>query len=519
MRARLLVVPRLLAAAALLASLLVAAPAQAGPGRGAGPRSILVRFEPGASLRTRDRDVRAAGGALEGTVYGLPVRVIRVPPGLSAAALAARYRALASVRYAEVDSFVRAADAPLPDDPLFGSQFGLRNTGQGGGLVDADIDAPEGWAAAGMSSATGPWTSEPGPPIGIADSGIDRSHPEFAGRIAACVHFIKVDGPEPARGCTDGYGHGTHVAGIAAAATDNATGVAGVSFTSPLLVCKALDGNGFGTRANIAACIVWLHDHGARVINLSVELAGGRVVRDAVRAAWEQGSADGSIVLAAAGNDGNGVLEYPAAFGAVVSVAATDRNDAHASFSNSNADVEVAAPGVGILSTCPQSFSAICPGDYGTLSGTSMATAFASGVAAVLRMLHPNATAWSIRTRLHALVDDVGAAGRDNATGYGRLNLCLAAGGHCTYAPGAQTGVVWGRVRTAAGQPLHATVTATGPTGESVATNADGFYVLSGLAPGPYHVDVTADGCAPLARDLTVDAGDHLKRGFVPTCG
>jgi thermitase len=143
-----------------------------------------------------------------------------------------------------------------------------------------------------------------------------------------------------------------------------------------------------------------------------------------VAAAWENGSATGSVLVAAAGNDGDSTVNYPAGYAQVVSVAATDSNDARASFSNANADVEVAAPGVDVLSTIPG-------GQYATLSGTSMATPHASGVAGVLWQLFPTDTAAGIRSRLDGSVDDLGPAGRDQSFGFGRVNLCKAAGGGC----------------------------------------------------------------------------------------
>ncbi|HEX2414965.1 MAG TPA: S8 family serine peptidase, partial [Thermoleophilaceae bacterium] len=117
-------------------------------------------------------------------------------------------------------------------------------------------------------------------------------------------------------------------------------------------------------------------------------------------------------------------VSYPAGYAQVVSVAATDDNDARASFSNANSDVEVAAPGVDVLSTIPG-------GQYMELSGTSMATPHASGVAGVLWQLFPADTAAGIRSRLTSGVDDLGPAGRDPSFGFGRVNLCKAAGGGC----------------------------------------------------------------------------------------
>jgi subtilisin family serine protease len=215
------------------------------------------------------------------------------------------------------------------------------------------------------------------------------------------------------------------VAGTLAAKANNATGVAGVDFNATLLICKALRGGaGVGLTSDVANCITWAHAHGAKVISMSLGGGESTTLQQAVRGAWENGGANGSVLVAAAGNDGDSTVSYPAGYAEVVSVAATDQNDAKASFSNTNGDVEVAAPGVDILSTIPG-------GQYGRLSGTSMATPHASGVTGVLWQLFPTDTAAGIRNRLDAAVDDIGAAGRDQSFGFGRVNFCKAAGGGC----------------------------------------------------------------------------------------
>jgi thermitase len=495
------------AAGALLWTSLIAAHGAA-HARPLGPRSILVRFAHGAGAEVRDRAVRAGGGSVVGEVFGLPVDVVRVPAGSTARELLTRYRGLPSVAYAEPNRRVRAADAPMPDDPSFDQQWGLHNTGQLGGIRDADIDAPEGWAAAGMSSPTSAWQAAGGAPIGIVDSGIDTSHREFAGRVAGCVHRLDGSGAEPLPGCEDTFGHGTHVAGIAAATTDNGTGVAGVAFASPILVCRALDRTGTGFRADVTACIVWLHDHGAQVINMSITQAGGRVIRDAIRTAWKGGGAEGSVLVAAAGNTGGTRLEHPAGFGAVVSAAATTASDARASFSTQNADVEVAAPGLLIYSTFP--------GGYGSLSGTSMASAFVSGVVAVIWSVHPDETASEVRTALHAAVDDLGTPGRDHQFGFGRVNLCAAAGDACLYRGG--TATVYGTVSAESGEPVVARLATSDPAAPQAHSGPDGHYVMSGLVPGTYRLAAKARGCRSSKETITVAAGDLTHVDFAPTC-
>ncbi|HMJ96614.1 MAG TPA: S8 family peptidase, partial [Thermoleophilaceae bacterium] len=321
------------------------------------------------------------------------------------------------VSYAEPNFILRAT--AIPNDPLFPQLYGLNNTGQTGGKADADIDAPEGWDAAGLGGfpATG------GTKIGIVDTGIDQTHPELSGKAVDCGAAF--GGTVMSGACADDNMHGTHVAGTIAARANNATGVAGVAFNSSLSICKALyTAAGTGLTSDVANCINWTHTHGAKVISMSLGGGDSATLKSAVAAAWENGSATGSVLVAAAGNDGDATLNYPAAYPEVVSVAATDQNDARATFSNANADVEVAAPGVNILSTIPG-------GQYSTLSGTSMATPHTSGVVGVLWQLFPTDTAAGIRSRLDAAVDDLGPAGRDQSFGFGRVNLCKAAGGGC----------------------------------------------------------------------------------------
>ena len=142
------------------------------------------------------------------------------------------------------------------------------------------------------------------------------------------------------------------MAGTVTANTNNGIGVAGVSFNSQLAICRALSGPlGVGSTADIANCVRYVHDKGAKVISMSFGGGASTTLQSVMNYAWENGGANGSVLVAAAGNDGDATLNYPAAFPNVVSVAATDDADARASFSNANADVEIAAPGVDIVST------------------------------------------------------------------------------------------------------------------------------------------------------------------------
>ena len=361
--------------------------------------TVIVRYRTGLSAATKRRLRRRAGVLrTEATIPRLGARVVAVSGDpVAAAATLDRSR---GVVYAEPNWIMHAT--ATPDDPLLPRLYGLER-----------IAGPAGWTAAGL----GAYPATGGALVGIVDTGIDAAHPDLAGKVVACASATGRGGGDLGTGCEDDNGHGTHVSGTIAAIADNGLGVAGVSFASPLAMCRALGGEeGSGTVAGVASCIRWAHDRGARVISLSLGGPSSTTLDRAIRYAWAGGTRKGSVIVAAAGNDGDGTVEYPAGYASVVSVAATDRSDEPASFSNANDDVEVAAPGVDILSTAPG-------GKYVSLSGTSMATPHVAGAAALLWGLHPRATAAGIRSRLDEATADLGPPGRDPAYGFGRLDL------------------------------------------------------------------------------------------------
>jgi thermitase len=263
--------------------------------------------------------------------------------------------------------------------------------------------------------------------VGIVDTGILQTHEDLVGKTANCAQSRGIlpifAGTIQEGSCADDNGHGTHVSGTISGNANNGKGVAGVAFNSPLAMCRALGGPlGSGSTSDVANCIRWTHDRGAKVISMSLGGGASTTLQQAVQYAWATGGTGGSVLVAAAGNDGDATLNYPAAYAEVVSVAATDNRDQRASFSNANSDVEVAAPGVNVLSTYNGSNTS-----YSSLSGTSMATPHVAGVTAVIWNKYPTASASTIRSKLDAAVDDKGAAGRDANFGFGRVNLQKAA--------------------------------------------------------------------------------------------
>jgi thermitase len=378
--------------------------------------SVIVKFKRGTSAQTERSLLSLPGiGRRVGTIDGVGATVVRVRT--DPARMARLVRRSPHVDYAEPNRVMRAL--ATPNDPFFVDQYGFHNTGQTGGTPDADIDAPEGWDAAGLAA----FPNSGGATVGIIDTGIDRAHPDLAGKTAGCATSASAGTMISNGVCDDDNGHGTHVAGTVAANTNNGIGVAGTAFNSRLVICKALATPvGVGLTSDVANCLNWTAAQGVDVISMSLGGGQSETLRRAVQNAHAGGA--GRLMVAAAGNDGDATLNYPAAYQEVVSVAATDDRDARASFSNANSDVEIAAPGVDVLST-------FLGTTYVEFSGTSMATPHVSGVAALLYDRDPTATSSTIRSRLTAAVDDLGPAGRDPSFGFGRVNLCKAMGGGC----------------------------------------------------------------------------------------
>jgi thermitase len=376
---------------------------------------VIVKPKAGTSL-SKILALSGVGSKLQ-TIDGVGASVVSVqgsPPVVAKA-----IEATGLVAYAEPNYILKVT--ATPNDALFGQLYGLNNTGQTGGTADADIDAPEGWDAAGF----GTFPSTGGVKVGIVDTGIDQNHEDLRGKTVACAQSRGLggvlSGSIQVGSCADDNDHGSHVAGTISGNANNGVGVAGVAFNSPLVICRALGGPlGSGSTADVANCITWTAQQGAKVISMSLGGGDSTTMHTAVTNAYNNGN--GALIVAAAGNDGDGTLNYPAAYAEVVSVAATDNKDARASFSNANSDVEIAAPGVNVLSVKRG-------GGYQQLSGTSMATPHVSGVAAIIFDRNPTANAATVRSKLDAAVDDLGPAGRDVNFGFGRVNLLKAATG------------------------------------------------------------------------------------------
>ena len=362
---------------------------------------------------------------------------VGAPASMGGEALTAALRRVRHFEFAEPNAAVWAQGVfDGRDDTYYSSQYSLENRGTGGGLVDADIDAPEAWAAAAGTAEE--------VVVGVIDTGVDHTHPDLAASMWVNPFEIPGNGRDDddngfiddVHGADfsqddgdpmDEHGHGTHVAGIIAAGANNGVGISGVAPNARIMALRFLGADGFGEVDRAVLALNYAADMKRRGVNvrLTNNSWGGPDTSFALgRAIRESGDA-GLLYVAAAGNGGSDQVGddndltpfYPASNDAdnVLSVAAVDSRDALARLSNYGlASVDLAAPGMLVVSTLPRD-------GYGYMSGTSMAAPHAAGVAALAFGMHPGATWQAVKRAVLAGADPVASMAGKTVTG-GRLN-------------------------------------------------------------------------------------------------
>lgn len=359
---------------------------------------ILIHFKAGVGGEVKHKIHAKHGGQVVEEIGRINVQVVRVPAGKVLEKIKA-YKREGAVDFAEPDYAVEAVS--IPNDPYFGQQWGL-----------ARISAPQAWDV----------TSGAAVRIAVLDSGVDLNHEDLTGKVVVSKNFTR------SRTFDDLYGHGTHVAGIAAAITDNGRGVAGTAYGSTVMNVKVLGDNGRGYSSWVASGIIWAADTGAKVISMSLgSAAPSSTLENAVNYAWNKGV----LLVAAAGNSNGTTPLYPAYYQNCIAVAATDRNDAKAGFSSYGSWVDVAAPGVDIFSTVPNHKNSLKMLNYGSLSGTSMAAPHVAGIAALIYDQVTDADNDGflndeVRLRLESTADKTGTIWSDY--GIPRVNAYAAVG-------------------------------------------------------------------------------------------
>lgn len=370
---------------------------------------LIVTYDEQATDADEAGTNREAEARVKDDIPEIDAAVLTVPEVKGEPNEAARERDLELKKeMLEADPNVEAVDynylakkLATANDPLFGQQWGLQR-----------IQAPAAWDRARGAGAV----------IAIVDGGAQPTHPDLNGAFVDEWDYYNGDAT-----ADDEDGHGTHVAGIAAASTNDATGVAGTAPDAPLFNYDVCNATGCPDSA-IATAVMDAADMGADVINMSLGGPGNpAALENAVNYAWNKGV----VVVAAAGNDATSTPSYPAAYPNVIAVSGVDYYNGDSDFSNYGSWVDVAAPGgesgapysQRILSSVP---AYIDPSGYDSWNGTSMASPFVAGVAALLDS--QGLTAAQIRQRIEGTATDLGAAGRDSFFGYGLVNARAAVG-------------------------------------------------------------------------------------------
>lgn len=353
------------------------------------PEEIIVKFDFGATMEKIGNLNQKFGVGIKEYLSLPSTFVLKVPLGQEKR-LAEIFSSLPMVQFAEPNFESEALFSP--NDTYFNNQWGLPK-----------VMFPQAWDISQGEQSTR---------IAIVDTGIDKDHPDLSGEIVLRKNFSMASSDD------DLNGHGTHVAGIAAAITNNNQGVAGGAFKAGLLSIKVLNDSGRGYNSGIANGLVWAADNGARVINLS--LGGGspsQTLEDAINYAWNKGA----VVNCAAGNNGNANRMYPAYYNNCIAVAATDSGDKKTSWSNFGNWVDVAAPGIDIFSTLPNHKNKISSSrNYGSISGTSMATSFVTGLAGLIFSKNPGLTNSQVRQIIEETADQIEGTG--DYWVFGRIN-------------------------------------------------------------------------------------------------
>lgn len=415
---------------------------------------VLVKFRSGVSEEDIQRITAAFNDRQEDEIEALPgLQAIDDLDDAEAAEVVAQYQALPEVEYAEENyeislvepgdvgfasddsDYTRGSEEHLhPHDPLFSEQWALDNHGQSGGKEGADISAALAWSLTSGSDKV---------VVAVIDTGVDYSHTDLASniwvrpaslapytdrQIGTIQDFHGYNAVENNADPMDDSGHGTHCAGIIGAEGENNLGIAGVNWKVQIMPLKFMNASGFGNTKDAIECINYVIDRRSKGVNVRIISASwgsttkSRALEEVIRKAYDAGI----LFVAASGNASTNTdrtPHYPSSYklGNVISVAALDRNDQLASFSNfGEKSVHIAAPGKDILSTWL--------GDqYESHSGTSMATPVVAGVAALLLSKEPKLSVDELRIKLLESVDKLQSLKGKVVTG-GRINAATAVG-------------------------------------------------------------------------------------------
>ena len=348
---------------------------------------LLIKTRPGLAATELDRLLREHGnGRRAQRIAALDVHVIELPRGVDERVIADRLRGHPHLKFAELDRIM--PHALTTNDPGLSSSWHL-----------GKINALQAWDGSSGQGVT----------IAILDSGVDGSHPDLAGSMIPGWNVY--DNNADTR---DVEGHGTLVAGTAAAIANNGQGSAGVAWGARIMPIRVADPSGWATWSAMAAGITWAADNGARVANLSFQ---GSCGSGTVQSAANYMRSRGGVVVMAAGNTGTPLTDAPS--DALTCVSATDSNDAVTGWSSFGDAVDVAAPGLGVYTTSNG-------GGYAAVSGTSFSAPIVAGAYALMMTANWSLAPATLDAILTSTAIDLGASGKDPYYGAGRIDVAAA---------------------------------------------------------------------------------------------
>jgi len=363
--------------------------------------TLMVRFKPGVDNEGREVILNLLGARVVDEIQPIGVLIISVPS-----------RSLSIVRrilayYSPLIDFIEEDKAVLssltPNDPYYSSEWHLQK-----------INAPGAWdISTGSSSII----------VAVLDSGVDPSHPDLKDRLVQGYNFYDNN-----YDTSDVYGHGTKVAGVIAAATNNGIGVASVGWSASIMPIRVTDASGYALVSLISKGLIYAADNGARVAVLSFQIFGGGSITSAAKYFFEKGG----LIFAAGGNTGAYVGDPDNPY--IISVSATSNADSIASFSTYGPFIDLSAPGVSIYTT-------VKGGGYGAVSGTSFSAPIAAGVAALIFSANPSLSPSDVELILKSTAVDLGDPGPDMYYGWGRIDASAALKATLPNSPPAQVDV------------------------------------------------------------------------------
>ncbi|MGJ5817302.1 S8 family serine peptidase [Paludibaculum fermentans] len=456
------------------------------------PDEVVIRLKPNGVISTVlagfNNTVSVAASQSSFNLY-----LLKVPAPVRDVILQ-QLAALNEVEYAEPNR-IRTASGITPNDTSYATQWWLTK-----------MQASSAWS---LYPAKFPNAGEFGSRVRVAilDTGANCTHPDFinsggsttdlggGGQFNWALSQALVATTAVGAVCPwqDDHGHGTHVSGTVASATNNATGVASLGFPAELVIFKVLNSQGNGNDFTIAQAITAATDAGARVISMSLGGSGySQVLQDAVNYAWNHDA----LVVAASGNGNTSGLTYPGGANYAMGIGATDSSDLRASFSNYGFGLDVMAPGVNIYSTYLNS-------TYATLSGTSMATPNVAALASLLFATTPNLSADAVMQRIEMSADTTTLNGLwDLYMGFGRVNAFSALNGTLPVKSG---GGLVGQIVDAAGNSIASA--AVGMGGLNGNTDANGLFRFANVPPGTYTFTTSGGGFPARSQTVVIPAG------------